>query len=50
MVRADLGNLVLIPARALEIQSEPVSRPWGLREFEVLDPEGKRLTFGEPFE
>ena len=39
-----------LTANGAEIQSEPVSRPWGLREFEVLDPEGNRLTFGEPFE
>jgi len=28
----------------------PVSRPWGLREFSVLDPEGNRLDFAQPFE
>ena len=39
-----------LTANGAEIQSEPVSRPWGLREFEVLDPEGNRLTFGEPRE
>jgi predicted enzyme related to lactoylglutathione lyase len=32
------------------VQGEPVSRPWGLREFAVLDPEGNRITFGQPFE
>lgn len=32
------------------VLAEPVSRPWGLREFEVRDPEGNRLTFGQPFE
>ena len=37
-------------ANGADVQSEPVSRPWGLREFAVLDPEGNRLTFGEPFE
>ncbi len=36
--------------KGADVQSGPVSRPWGLREFEVLDPEGNRLTFGEPFE
>ncbi|HEX6161548.1 MAG TPA: VOC family protein [Thermoanaerobaculia bacterium] len=37
-------------AKGANVQSEPVSRPWGLREFEVLDPVGNRLTFGQPFE
>lgn len=32
------------------VVGEPVSQPWGLREFPVLDPEGNRITFGEPFE
>jgi hypothetical protein len=31
------------------VQDEPVSRPWGLREFVVLDAEGNRITFGQPF-
>lgn len=37
-------------AKGARVQTEPVSRPWGLREFEVLDPEGNRITFGQPFE
>lgn len=37
-------------ARGAGAQSEPVSRPWGLREFRVLDPEGNQITFGQPFE
>ena len=36
--------------KGADVQSEPVSQPWGLREFSVLDPEGNRLTFGRPFE
>jgi catechol 2,3-dioxygenase-like lactoylglutathione lyase family enzyme len=32
------------------LQGEPVSQPWGLREFSVLDIERNRLTFGQPFE
>jgi len=28
----------------------PVSRPWGLRDFRVIDPEGNRLTFAQTFE
>ena len=37
-------------AKGAKVQGEPISRPWGLREFRVLDPEGNRLTFGQPFE
>lgn len=37
-------------AKNANVQGEPVSRPWGLREFVVLDPEGNRITFGQPFE
>jgi uncharacterized glyoxalase superfamily protein PhnB len=37
-------------AKGARVQGAPVSRPWGLREFQVLDPEGNRLTFGQPFE
>jgi uncharacterized glyoxalase superfamily protein PhnB len=33
-----------------DVQSEPVSQPWGLREFSVLDSDGNRLTFGQTFE
>jgi uncharacterized glyoxalase superfamily protein PhnB len=32
------------------VQGEPVSQPWGLREFRVLDLEGNQITFGQPFE
>jgi predicted enzyme related to lactoylglutathione lyase len=37
-------------ARGASVQGEPVSRPWGLREFGVLDCEGNELHFGQPFE
>jgi predicted enzyme related to lactoylglutathione lyase len=37
-------------AKGANIGSAPVSRPWGLREFQMLDPEGNRITFGQPFE
>jgi len=37
-------------ARGATVQGPPVSRPWGLREFSVLDPEGNRLTFAQTFE
>lgn len=30
------------------LSGPPVSQPWGLREFSVQDPEGNRLTFGQP--
>ena len=37
-------------ATGAAVQGEPVSHPWGLREFSVLDPEGNQLKFGQPFE
>ena len=37
-------------AKGASVQGEPVSRPWGLREFRVLDQEGNQITFGQPFE
>jgi predicted enzyme related to lactoylglutathione lyase len=37
-------------AKGANVQGEPVSQPWGLREFRVLDPEGNQITFGQPFE
>ena len=37
-------------ANGANVQGEPVSQPWGLREFCVLDPEGNRLTFAQTFE
>jgi predicted enzyme related to lactoylglutathione lyase len=36
--------------KGADVQGEPVSQPWGLREFSVLDPEGNRLSFGQTFE
>jgi catechol 2,3-dioxygenase-like lactoylglutathione lyase family enzyme len=36
--------------KGARVLDEPVSRPWGLREFRVLDLEGNQLTFGQPFE
>jgi catechol 2,3-dioxygenase-like lactoylglutathione lyase family enzyme len=27
---------------------EPENRPYGMRDFEVVDPNGNRLAFGEP--
>lgn len=37
-------------AKGANVQGEPVSRPWGLRDFAVLDIEGNRITFAQPFE
>ena len=37
-------------ARGANVQGEPISQPWGLRDFRVLDLEGNRITFGQPFE
>lgn len=36
--------------RGATVQGEPVSHPWGLRDFQVLDLEGNRITFAQPFE
>ena len=37
-------------AKGANIQGEPVSHPWGLRDFEVLDLARNQLRFGQPFE
>ena len=37
-------------AKGACVLDKPVSKPWGLREFHVLDPEDNQLTFGQPFE
>jgi uncharacterized glyoxalase superfamily protein PhnB len=34
--------------KGANVEAPPVSRPWGLREFRVCDPEGNILTFGQP--
>jgi uncharacterized glyoxalase superfamily protein PhnB len=36
--------------KGANVQGEPISQPWGLREFRVLDLEGNQITFGQPFE
>jgi predicted enzyme related to lactoylglutathione lyase len=36
--------------KGANVQGEPVSQPWGLREFSILDVERNRLTFGQTFE
>lgn len=37
-------------AKGARVQAAPVSHPWGLRDFRVLDPEGNELTFAQTFE
>lgn len=32
------------------ILAPPVSRPWGLRDFTIADPDGNRITLAQPFE
>ena len=39
-----------LTAKRADIQGEPVSHPWGLRDFEVHDLEGNQISFGQPFE
>jgi uncharacterized glyoxalase superfamily protein PhnB len=37
-------------AKGANVLDEPISHPWGLRDFQVLDREGNQVTFGQPFE
>jgi catechol 2,3-dioxygenase-like lactoylglutathione lyase family enzyme len=37
-------------AKKAHILGEPVSHPWGLRNFSILDLEGNRITFSQTFE
>lgn len=37
-------------AKGAHVIGEPISQPWGLRDFEVRDLEGNRIRFGQPFE
>ncbi len=39
-----------LSGRGARVQGEPVSHPWGLRDFRVLDGEGNVLIFAQPFE
>jgi predicted enzyme related to lactoylglutathione lyase len=39
-----------IRAKGANVEGEPVSHPCCLRDFHVLDLEGNRITFGQPFE
>ena len=36
-------------AKGANVQGEPISYPWGLRDFRVLDLAGNRMTFGQTF-
>ena len=37
-------------AKGARVLGPPVSHPWGLRDFRVIDLEGNRLTFAQTFE
>lgn len=37
-------------AKGAYVQGPPISYPWGLRSFQVLDPEGNRISFSQTFE
>jgi catechol 2,3-dioxygenase-like lactoylglutathione lyase family enzyme len=37
-------------AKGASVQGEPVSHPWGLRDFGVVDLERNQIRFGQPFE
>jgi uncharacterized glyoxalase superfamily protein PhnB len=37
-----------LTGRGARVEGPPISRPWGLREFRVFDPDGNVLTFGQP--
>ena len=39
-----------LSGRGARVQGEPLSHPWGLRDFRVLDHEGNLLIFAQPFE
>ena len=46
---ADVLHAELL-TKGAKVQGEPVSKPWGLRDFSVLDLEGNCITFGQTFE
>lgn len=49
VIDADALHAELVASGA-NVQGPPVSHPWGLREFRVLDVEGNRLSFAQTFE
>ena len=46
---ADILHAELL-AKGANVQGEPVSHPWGLRDFHVLDLDGNVIRFGQTFE
>ena len=49
-LQANGQSTAKVTVRLAGVQGEPVSQPWGLREFRVLDLEDNELRFGQPFE
>lgn len=39
-----------LTAKGANVRGEPISHPWGLRDFTVVDAEGNELRFGQTFE
>ncbi len=39
-----------LKAKGARVEGEPVSHPWGLRDFEIQDLDGNRIRFGQTFE
>ncbi len=39
-----------LSAKGAKVLGPPVSHPWGLRDFKVIDLEGNRITFAQTFE
>jgi catechol 2,3-dioxygenase-like lactoylglutathione lyase family enzyme len=39
-----------LQGKGASVEGPPMSRPWGLRDFRVLDLEGNRITFAQTFE
>ncbi|HVU57907.1 MAG TPA: VOC family protein [Puia sp.] len=39
-----------LTSRGALVQGEPVSHPWGLRDFVVKDPDGNEISFAQTFE
>ena len=37
-----------LTARGVATASDPADRPYGMRDFELVDPFGNRIAFGEP--
>lgn len=51
MFVADVDELYReLVSKGANVSGPPVSHPWGLRDFQVRDPEGNRITFAQTFE